>query len=259
MYFSDLIRGLLRRWYVLLLGFALAGTGAYFMYDAIPVRYEANASMLLLPPAESVELQDGSNPYLLLGGLGQALAVLAERLNSQAIHEELVTDDTEYGVSGDTTSGAAFLHITTQADEERDALDLLSAVGDEAVAQLAAMQEELEITGTASIQSMPVVADVEATELSSTRLQLTLAVGAVGVVLTVIIAAAVEGIAATRARARAARNAPPPRERGTLEPLLASELTRPVESTRPIIKSPKRPHRTRTSDESVAEVDESHR
>lgn len=54
MYFSDVMRGLLRRWYVLLIGFVLAGACAYVVFDAVPTRFEANASMLLLPPVDAV-------------------------------------------------------------------------------------------------------------------------------------------------------------------------------------------------------------
>lgn len=224
MYFSDVMRGLLRRWYVLLIGFVLAGACAFAVFEAVPVRYEANASMLLLPPDESVELQPGSNPYLLLGGLEQALAVLTTRLGSQTLHEEIPSSAGEYGVSGDTTSGAAFLLITTQADSERNALDLLADVQDAAERQLIAMQEELEITGASSILLMPVTADVTATALSSTRMQLALAVAGAGIVLTVIAAASIEGLSATRTRRRAAQDAPPPRDRTLREPLRAREL-----------------------------------
>src|SRR5690554_385163 len=122
MYFSDVMRRLLRRWYVLLIGFVLTGIGAYGVFETVPVRYEAHASMLMLPPDESVELQEGSNPYLLLGGLEQALAVLTTRLDSQAVREELTSSAGDYAVAGDTTSGAAFLLITTEADSGQNAL-----------------------------------------------------------------------------------------------------------------------------------------
>lgn len=234
MYFSDVIRGLLRRWYVLLIGFVLAGVGAYGVYEAVPVRYEANASMLLLPPDESVELQEGSNPYLLLGGLEQALAVLTSRLGSQALREEIPSAAGDYAVSGDTTSGAAFLLITAQADSERATLDLLDDVQSAAERQLVTMQEELDVTGASSILLMPVTADVTATALSSTRMQLTLAVAGAGVVLTIIAAASIEGLSATRSRRRAAQDAPPPRERTLREPLQAREMLQTFGAPRPL-------------------------
>lgn len=240
MYFSDLMRGLLRRWYVLLIGFALAAGGAYLVFDAVPVRYEANATMMLLPPDENVALQEGSNPYLVLGGMGQALAILTTRLNSQVIQEELASETLEYGVSGDTTSGAAFLLITTQADSEQNALALLDDVQLAADAQLTAMQAELEVTEVASIRMMSVTSDIKATALSSTRMQLTLAVAGVGVVLTFIVAAAIEGLSASRARRRVAKEAKPSRERGPLEPLRASDI---IEDDAP---APRGRHKRRT-------------
>lgn len=224
MYFSDLIRGLLRRWYVLVVGLALAGYGAYYVHGEVPVRYEAGATMMLLPPAESLEDYDGDNPYLFLGGLGQALAVLTERLNSQEQQQRLASDDNvDYGVTGDTTAGAAFLEITTQTAEEDDALRLLDEVSAAAAQQLEAMQGELDVEGGSAIGIMLVTADIEATPLTSTRTQLTVAVGAAGAVLTIILAAMIEGLAAARSRRKAAATAPAPRERDPFEPLPANE------------------------------------
>lgn len=251
MYFSDVIRGLLRRWYVLLIGFVLAAGCAYAVYGAVAVRYEANASMLLLPPEETVELQDGSNPYLLLGGLEQALAVLTTRLNSQALHDQIPSAAGDYGVSGDTTSGAAFLLITVQADSEQNALNLLGDVQDAAERELVAMQDELQVTGASSIALLPVTADVAATPLSSTRMQLALAVAGAGVVLTIVAAASIDGLSATRARRRAARDAPPPRERGLREPVPARELVQTFSTPR-LVRSPRRKRPSTATDETAS-------
>lgn len=254
MYFSDVIRGLLRRWYVLLIGFVLAGACAYVVFETVPVRFEANASMLLLPPDETVALQQqGSNPYLLLGGLEQALAVLTTRLNSQEVHEDFLPSAGEYGVSGDTTSGAAFLLITAQADSEQNALDLLAEVQDASEQQLTAMQEELGIVAPSSIVLMHVSADGTATALSSTRMQLALAVVGAGIVLTVIGAAAIEGLAATRVRRRAAQDVPPPRERRLREPMQASEMLQTFDTPRLVRRTKRTRPRMPEADEIPAD------
>lgn len=224
MYFSDLMRGLLRRWYVLLAGFALTGCAAFSVFGQVPVRAEAEATMVLLPPAASVEELEGSNPYLVLGGLGQALAVLTTRLGSQEVQERLVSDDdVAYAVVGDTSAGAAFLTITTEAATEANTLGLLEDVRVAAEQQLAHMQEELGVTAESAIGIILVAADVEATPLTSTRMQLTVAVGGAGAVLTVVLAAAVEGLAAARSRRRAAGQVPEAApDRDPLEPVPAA-------------------------------------
>ncbi|MDN3310115.1 hypothetical protein QWJ90_04140 [Microbacterium oryzae] len=225
MYFSDLMRGLLRRWYVIVAGLALAGWGASYVYGETPVRYEAGSTLMLLPPQESIDAYEGDNPYLILGGLGQALAVLNTRLNSQEQHELLVPDDdADYGVGGDTSSGAAFLAITTQAGTEEDALALVGQVEAAAETQLALMQQELDVEDISTIGMMRITSDIEATELSSERTQLTLAVAAVGVVLSVVLAGAVEGLATARSRRKAALEVQPARERDPLEPLRARDV-----------------------------------
>ncbi|WP_159501570.1 hypothetical protein [Microbacterium sp. 18062] len=232
MYFSDLLRGLLRRWYVIVAGLLLAGGGAYLVFDAVPVRYEANATMMLLPPEESLGVE-GSNPYLILGGMGQALAVLTTRLNAPVTRDALLGDDdeTDYGVTADTTTGAPFLEITTQTVTEHDALAVIAEVQEAARAELERMQVELEIPAESIIGIMDVAADIEATRLSSTRMQLTLATATVGAVLTIVVAAVADGLLAVRRRRRVAANAPTPREREAYEPLAATEVLAQDEST----------------------------
>lgn len=252
MYLSDLMRGLLRRWYVIVAGLLLTAAGAYAVFQATPIRHEAQSTMMLLPPQETLELE-GDNPYLVLGGMGQALAVLTTRLNAPATAEALLgkDGDAEYMVSGDTAAGAPFLNITTQAAGGRDALRLLEQLQDEATDELATMQEELAIPAASVIGIMTVTTASEATAVTTTRMQLTVAALGAGLVLTVALAAAIDGLLAARSRRRAAERAPRPRERGRREPLLArdilGEVTGPVaasaraEAERSRTEAPDRP------------------
>jgi uncharacterized protein involved in exopolysaccharide biosynthesis len=225
MYLSDLVRGLGRRWYVLVAGLIVTAAGAFAVFQAIPVRYEAAATMMLLPPQKTLEVE-GDNPYLVLGGMGQALAVLTTRLNAPETQKALAgdTDALRYGASADTASGAPFLELTADAPTAGAALALLDKAEAEATTQLAGMQSELSIGASSVIGVMTVTSAAEATAVTTTRTQLTIAAAGVGLVATVAIAAALDGLLAARARRRAAAEAPAPRERGRREPLLAREV-----------------------------------
>ena len=87
MVLSDMLRSLLRRWYIVVLGVILTVAGVYGAYTVTPVTYSATSTVVLLPPEKSVK--DGDNPYLYLGGLGQALNVLVITMNSAASQEEV--------------------------------------------------------------------------------------------------------------------------------------------------------------------------
>jgi len=239
MFISDLLHGLLRRWYVIVAGFVLTAAGAYLVFDATPVQYESHATMMLLPPEESLGIE-GSNPYLILGGMGQALAVLTTRLNSPETRERVLGDleEADYGAAADTMTGAPFLALTAQAASEDAALELLTVVQDEAETHLAGMQAELDVPAASEIGMMHVTSDIEATKVGSTQMQLTLATIGAGLVITVLVAAMVDGLARSRSRKRAAALVPPRRERGPREPMRAREalgggLGAPVEDAVP--------------------------
>ena len=225
MYLSDLLRGLLRLWYVVLGGLLVAAGLAYLVYDTVPVEYEANATQLLLPPQLTVGLE-GGNPYLVLGGMNQALAILSTRVNAPEMRDRVLGEDKsiDYGTSLDTAAGAPFLRITTRASSEPAALALLSDIQALAADQLLAMQTELNIPPESRIGMSQVTADSEATPQTSTRMQLTVGAFGVGLVLTLVLTAALDGVLAARNRRREAANLEPPAERRPQERVLAADI-----------------------------------
>jgi len=91
MFLKNFALALLHRWYLVVLGLVLAGFGATMAWTNTDTRYEAQASILLLPPPnvtrDALPAGDG-NPLLYLSDLNQARDVILNAVSSQAVREE---------------------------------------------------------------------------------------------------------------------------------------------------------------------------
>lgn len=199
---SDLLKSLLRRWYIVLIGLGLTAGMVFFAYSITPVTYKASAVVVLLPPKKSVA--DGDNPYLYMGGLGQALNVLVITMNSANTQEAVLKERVGLGfaLEQDTTTTGPIINITTVAPTNTDALDLLDQVVELIPQTLDGLQSQLEVPGNAKIGLMTLaqahVADTE----NKRQLQLMAVSGAAGLVGTVLVVAAIDKLLAKRAGKR---------------------------------------------------------
>ena len=127
MFLRDLLFSCLRRWYFLLLGLLLTGAGTYYVYLSIEPTYEANASVVLIPP--KVAVMTGDNPYLYLGGLDQALGVLQVKVASPEVLDKLTggREDAEVSIGKDATTSGPIAAIKVSAKDAAGTMQLLDA------------------------------------------------------------------------------------------------------------------------------------
>jgi uncharacterized protein involved in exopolysaccharide biosynthesis len=203
-YLRDLVIGLVRRWYILLLGFALAVGGAVYVQRTIPVQYSAQASMVLLPP--EIQVEEGGNPYLQLGGLNQALDILSQRMTSESTRSDISRDfrGASYTAGADASTSGPILVIDTTSKTASTSLDMVAQLKQTSRQTLDAMQEELSIPAASRIRIADVTTDRHATVDAKTRTQLTLATVAGGIVLTILVAAGVDRLLTARRTRRTA-------------------------------------------------------
>jgi hypothetical protein len=208
MYLHDLIRSLLRRWYLVLFGLLLTAGLAWAAFQTIPVTYESRASMVLLPPKISTE-PDG-NPYLYLGGLGQALDVLTRSLDADAERERLEDAHPEatYEAIADTTTSGPIMLITSTASTPAGARNLTAAVLEAVPTVLSDLQTDLGVPVDSRITVMTLSVDTAATVDAKLRTQALGALIAAGVTLTILLTGLLDGLLRSR-RSR------PGRGRGT--------------------------------------------
>ncbi|ASN51484.1 hypothetical protein [Sinomonas sp. R1AF57] len=192
---------IVRRWYVFIAGILAVGGLSYLMYGMIPVDYKTTGSLVLLPSAKAVGI-DG-NPYLFLGGLGQAMDVLTRRITAADVTDRLTGPypKSSYTALPDVTAGSSIMVVTVKAHTASESTRLLTAILVEAPKQLAAMQDELKVPDGSRISSMQVAEPTEPVVDGKPRLQAVAGAGAAGLLLVLLMTATFDG-AMLRRRAR---------------------------------------------------------
>ena len=198
MYFRDLGLSLVRRWPLVLIGIVLTAGLAAVVFVMVPASWTARASVLILPPATVVG--ETGNPYLFLGGLGQASDVLAKRLDAEDAHTsaEERYSGAEFTVGTDRGSPAPVILIEVDAPTADEALALAGELHAQVPVELVAMQRELDVPSDALITKSDITVDTVATLNPKARIQLTAIVAAAGLALTILLIGLVDGLARRR-------------------------------------------------------------
>ena len=191
---NDTLKALGRRWYLVILGVAVTAGACFFIYEQIPVKYEAQGSLVLMPPSATVG--DEGNPYLFLGGMGQALDVLTRHVNAAEVAEPVLEDhpDTSYTVEPDRATSGPIIQVSAVGLTPDATMSVLHAALQTVPVSLDAMQDEVSIEDRLRIGLMTVVIDTEATKDDKQRLQLLIFAAAGGLVGTVLVTGMIDGL-----------------------------------------------------------------
>ncbi|WP_449386432.1 hypothetical protein [Cellulomonas soli] len=209
MYLSEILAGLRRRWWIVLVGVLVTAAGATYVVSLVPAEQVARASVLLVPP--EVVVGDTGNPYLGLNGLQPAADVLARALNDGQAHAELAPPGGtgDFVVSRDTSSSGPVLVVEVTDTDPTSAVAML----DDVLAAMPPMLEQLQADVDAPADSyirMTVVTRDDLPESSSkSQIRALLVAVAGGLALTVFLTYAIDGLLVRRGleRRRGARAA----------------------------------------------------
>lgn len=208
MYVRDLVRSMIKRWYLVLIGLLLTAGLGWGILRIVPVSYVSEASMVLLPPKVSTE--PNGNPYLYLGGLGQALDVLTRALDADAAREPLedAHPHATFEIAADTSTSGPILLVTSTATTARGAQDMTAAVLSAVPAALTKLQTDLSVPAKSRIEVMTLAVDQSAKQDAKLRTQALLGGIAAGVTLTILLTGFIDGLLrARKARRKAHRKA----------------------------------------------------
>lgn len=202
MHLADTLRSLLRRWYIFLLGLLLSAGLGYGAYSVIQPTYEAESSLLLMPPSEIVG--DHGNPYLFLGGMNEALDVLVRRSNAPeavtAIEEQF--SDVKVSSGADRTTSSPIIIVSISGPAEPDVLKALDAGRTTVIRNLESMQNELDVPREMRITTKDLVLANEAEANRKMAIQLAILVTAASSVGTLMFTGFIDGQLLLRARSR---------------------------------------------------------
>lgn len=203
--FVDAVRVLLRRWRVLLVGAIAVCAMAGAAILAVPTNYQATGQLVLLLPPQATGTATPTNPYLNLApGLTITASLIASTVSSKDVARTLEAGgfESDYSIGLDPGAGPVLVISTEDTDpvmavRTRD--EVISRLQDElARIQVAvgAPQRQLISARTNG------VADI-AEPLPGSKIRALAVIGAVGVVITLL-------VAFLRDRRRSPRSAPAP-------------------------------------------------
>lgn len=193
-------RVLARHWRAVAMGVTATVILTVMAVVLVPVKYEAKALIVLLPPSSTVG--NGGNPYTELGGLDTAAGVLSLAMNTKSVDDAIAqtSRSASFLVEKDAATSGPVLRLTV---DDRDPLTTLHSL-DTLVAQadptLAKLQSEAGAPRNLLIRVSLVTRESSATVVRQEQIRAVLAVAAVGVILTGLVIAAVD----RRSRARMA-------------------------------------------------------
>ncbi|MGP5220321.1 hypothetical protein [Arthrobacter rhombi] len=202
MFLRDLAYGLLRRWYVVVVGLlATAGLG-YYIYQVVPVTYNTTASLVLIPPETAV--LEGDNPYLYMGGLEQALSVLLIKVGSSDMNNAVLGEQSSstYEIYKDQTTTGPIMVVEAVGDTPQESVRVLRSVIAEVPGSLKTMQDELKVPAPSMISVSTIAVDSKATPMEKDRVRLVLVAVAGAGTLTLLTTALLDHLLVQRRRRR---------------------------------------------------------
>jgi capsular polysaccharide biosynthesis protein len=242
------IRILVRRWYLVVVGIAVTIGLTFAARSVVPVTYQAEASVLLLPPQSSVGI--GNNPYLALGGLTAAADVLSRAMSNDETVQSLHAAGTSgtYSVTRDLTTNGPVILVTADNSEATGASRTLKHVVDGLSPTLAKLQTAISVAARYRIVTQIITQDDTAHPVGKAQLRAMLVAIAAGLFGTLVACSLVDGLLLRRTARRSteagASNTEPelPAPTAVPAPLVVPAATpRPAPTPRPALTPPPAP------------------
>lgn len=192
----DTLRGLMRRWYIVVPGLILAVAGAIGAFTIVKPGYERTATQLMIP-GTGILPETTTNPYLFLGGLAPATDILIRAINSESVAGEIAAEypGVEIEVKRDPTQSGPVVLFTVTAADDADGAAALTELLDRSTEILDSLQNEQNVSEVDRIHVSTLTEDQAGTPQQRTRLMVTAAVGLGMVVVTLVTASLVDGLA----------------------------------------------------------------
>lgn len=198
MQLNDTLRSIFRRWYIVLLGLIVSAGLAGAAVVLIPPTYEAEGTLLLMPPSKIVGSQ--GNPYLYLGGMNGAVDVLVRRANAPDVVEaiEKLHSGVKIVYSAAPATSSPIVAISITGGDKESVIGTLEAGRTILIRKLEAMQSELKVPQPMRITAETLVIGHEATANRKTAIQFAILVAAAGTVGTLMFTGFIDGLLLAR-------------------------------------------------------------
>jgi hypothetical protein len=201
---NRLLQSIRRRWYLALVGVVATAALCGVAFLAIEPTYQRSATELLMPGPLSIP--EGGNPYLYLGGLTQASDVLVRAVSAAKVQDPIQAahPGSSVTIARDVTTSGPMILVTVTGNSDADAAGALGRAVDEVSATMKSLQDEARIGASARISVVPLTVDTRSTMIQKTRFTAVGAIGAAGLVLTLLMVGLVDGLLLSLSQRRAA-------------------------------------------------------
>ncbi|MGH3487555.1 MAG: hypothetical protein ACRDP8_06515 [Actinopolymorphaceae bacterium] len=219
------LRVLARRWLVVVPLLVLTALGAASLYVTTGPEYTVTGSVLVRGPNAGQDEQAGRrNPYLDYGNLAVAARVVTDVALTPTTYKSLTRDtQTTFELGLDTSTSAPLINLAVVGPSPVAVRESAEAIVDFMNATLRQRQLDAGAPKVTLITTEIVTPPVDVVELNASRIRLVIAMGGVGVLISVGVAFLVEAIARVRVRSR--QPVPPVSDEASMEtfPVVSSE------------------------------------
>jgi uncharacterized protein involved in exopolysaccharide biosynthesis len=204
MYLTEFLASCRRRWWLAL---ALVVATVYvcvLAFRTIPPDYEAEASLVLIPPPDAED--PSSNRYLELGSLSSSVDVLARSMVSADTAKRLEEEvpNVEYDVTNDFSTSAPIVLVLASGTDRAAADRMLDLLLAEIPQTLDRLQSDIDVQPQNRITTQEVSRDTKPEVNNKSRIRLVAVAGAALLFASGVLVAAVDGLLIRRSRRRAA-------------------------------------------------------
>lgn len=199
-YFSDAVKVLFRRWYVLLIGAMIMAGAGLAAIKVVPTNYQASGQVLLLPPSQPAPEGSPVNPYLALpSGLTFTASLIAGSVSTLDVQHAMDAAgySSPYSVSVVPGSGP-LLVISTEDTDPAAALATRDELISRIEAELLRIQEQEDVADSQVIVPRQFGVSDQAEVLAGSKVRALAIIAALGIVLTALVAFSVDRAAMRR-------------------------------------------------------------
>lgn len=202
MWLLDMLRSLLRRWYVLVGFLVLALGAALLVLQAVPATYSAKGSLVLMPSASAVG--PGGNPYMFLGGMAQALDVLSSKVSAEEVRKPILDayPGATFTTEPDRSNSGSVILVLVRGQDRDQVLEELKAVMQVVPATLTDLQDAQSVPVPARITAQTLVVDKQPGIDSKARTTAVLATAGAGIAAAVLLTGFIDGRLLARSTGR---------------------------------------------------------
>lgn len=201
----DVFRALGRRWYIVVTGLLMTVALALGAYQITPPNYTASGLILLLP--SKTQIGPGGNPFLALSDLDQPAGILVAYFSGASAQADVKEKfpKAQYTVQISSSARGPIIEVDVTDKTSAETLGALDYITAQIPIELARLQTAVAAPANATITSMPLTIDGKAKADYSGTIRMVITAALVGLLITGLVAFAIDGLLASRRARKQAR------------------------------------------------------